>query len=103
MTLTTDNQVNLDLENPNLNVVQAGPAQNEKTVECRLKRTYELLAVTEANIEMFDALIKLNLATNEVMNFVNNQTIHKRVDKKPDLRVQKHAMKSKISDSIAIF
>ena len=91
MTLTTDNSSYNDVQ----------PAQNSKTVECQLERTYELLAVTEANVVMFNALIKLNLATNDVKNFVSKQIIHKRVEKKPDLKVQKYAMKSKLLDAIS--
>ena len=100
MTLTTLTPVDCDW-NPSLNDVQASPAQNSKSVECQLERTYELLAVTEANIEMFNTLIKLNLATNDVSNFLKKQTIHKRVDVKPDLKVLKHAMRSKLTDACA--
>ena len=75
--------------------------QNPKTVECKLKETYKRLAETEANIYVFKTLLSLNLATNDITNFVKKQTIHKRVIVRPDLRVQKTAMKSKIADAIA--
>ena len=101
MTLTTTNQANPVWENLKLNDVPASLALNSKTVECQLKKTYELLADTEANIDMFDALIKLNLATNDVLSFINKQTIHKKVVRQPDLKVQKLAMSSKISDAVA--
>ena len=100
MTLTTDNPANVDWKEFE-NEVQAGPARNFKTVECQLERTYELIAATEANIEMFGVLMKLNLATNDIKNFVKKQIIHRRVDMKPDLRVQKLAMKSKLADACA--
>ena len=101
MTLTTDTPVNSTWDKPSLNDVPASHAQNNKSVECQLERTYGLLAETEANIEMFNVLMKLGLATNDVFNFVNKQTIHKRIEKQPDLKVQKLAMRSKLSDALA--
>ena len=65
-----------------------------------MERTYELLAVTEVNVVMCDALIKLKLATNDVKSFISKQIIHKRVDRKPDLKVKKHAMRSKLLDAV---
>ena len=75
--------------------------QNTKTVECRLRKVYGNLAVTEANIEMFNILIKKNLATKDVTSFVKKQAIHKRVSSKPDPRVQHIAMRSKLYDACA--
>ena len=72
MTLTTQDPVNLTWKSIS-NDVQAGPAQNSKTVECQW--TYELLAVTEANIVIFNTLMKLNLATNDIKNFISKQVL----------------------------
>ena len=44
--------------------------QNTKTVECRLRKVNGNLAATEANIEMFNNLIRKNLATKDVICFV---------------------------------
>ena len=61
-----------------------GPAQlSNKTVECLLEKTFEKIAVTEANIELFNTLIDLGLATNDVKNFIMKQTIHLRGAKRP--------------------
>ena len=84
----------------NLNVAEQA-LHVTKTVECQLEVTLEKLAVTESNIELFSTLICMGLATNDVKNFVTKQTIHKRVDKSPDLKVQKISMKSKLKDACA--
>ena len=73
--------------------------QNIKTVECQLERTLTKLAVTEAKIDMFNTLIRLGLATNDVKNFVVKQISHKKAGDKPDFKVQKIAMKSKLRDA----
>ena len=72
-----------------------------KTVECRLKRTYERLAETEANIQLFIKLKGMGLATNDVSSFVKKQVIHKRVIKCPDTKVLKASMQSKLIDAVA--
>ena len=84
-----------------LNDAPAQPVQNLKRVECQLRMTYEKLAETESNIYTFNTLKGMNLATNDVKNFVQKQTIHKRVQTKPDFKVQKAAMRSKLSDALA--
>ena len=84
----------------NLNVAGQSLHSN-KTVECQLEEIFEKIAATEANIYLFNTLIGLGLATNDVKNFVAKQTIHKRVSKAPDSRVQKAAMKSKLVDACA--
>ena len=81
--------------------VHASNAQNQKTVECRLKRTYGNLAEAESVAELFKKLIKHDLATNDVKNFVVKQSIHKRILSEPDLKVQKVAMTSKLQDALA--
>ena len=95
----TANQVTVDPANDS-KCNDAGQAQhNIKTVECQLERTFEKLAATEANMEMFNTLIKLNLATNDIRNFVLKQTTHKRTSKTPDLKTQRVAMLSKLKDA----
>ena len=84
-----------------MNDAPAQPVQNLKTVECQLRMTYEKLAETEANVYIFNTLKGMNLATNDVKNFVRKQTIHKRVQTKPDSKVQNAAMRSKLSDALA--
>ena len=85
-----------------LNDAPAKPEQRTKIVECRLWNTYEKLAATEGNVKLFDACIKMNLATNDVFNFVNKQTIHKRARKGGfDFKVQRAAMTSKLKDALA--
>ena len=81
-----------------LNDVDEVNPWNVKTVECRIKKTYEKLAATEANIFLFTKLKALDLATNDISNFIQKQTLHKRVQSDPDLRVQRVAMQSKLAD-----
>ena len=72
----TEQKLNSVENNPCFNDVSAKPTQNSKTVECQLKLTYQKLAETEANIYLFTKLKSLNLATNDVTNFILKQTIH---------------------------
>ena len=97
-TLTPDTSIGNTVD---LNDAASQRLQNSKTVECQLKETYKRIAETEANIYVFKTLKSLNLATNDITNFVKKQTIHKRVIVRPDLKVQKIAMKSKIADAVA--
>ena len=98
--LTTLTPNDIVWENKNLNDADPVSLQNNRSVECRLKETYRRIAVTEANVFLFTTLKNLNLATNDVANFVKKQTIHKRVNSRPDLKVQKTAMQSKLADSL---
>ena len=75
--------------------------QNSKTVECQLRMTYARLAETEANLFLFSKLQALGMATNDVANFVKKQTIHRKANHTPDLKVQKAAMRSKMTDALA--
>ena len=84
-----------------LNDASAKPEQNIKTVECRLRETLMRIAATEANIYIFTTLKSMDLATNDVTSFIVKQTSHKRVNAKPDLKVLRAAMKSKIDDATA--
>ena len=74
-----------DCEHTCSNVADNGLHRN-KTVECQLEKMYENIAVTEANIELFNTMISLGLATNDVKNFVRKQIIHKRTTDKPDFK-----------------
>ena len=60
----------------------------------------EKLAATEANVYLFSTLKLMNLATNDVMNFVKKQSEIKRIKSDPDARVLKAAMKSKMNDAV---
>ena len=73
----------------------------DKAVEGRLWITLKNLAATEGKIFMFHTLIRRGLATNDVQNFSNKQTIHKKVNVGVDYRVRKAAMQSKLSDALA--
>ena len=84
-----------------LNDVVPVASQNCKTVECQLEKTYEKLAETEANVQLFIRLKSMGMATNDVVSFAKKQTIHKRVNMCPDARVLKAAMQSKLVDAIA--
>ena len=72
-----------------------------KTVECQLGMTLNKIAATEANIELFGTLLKLGLATNDIRNFIQKQSAQKRILCKPDSKVLKSAMRSKLSDACA--
>ena len=74
--------------------------RNAKTVKCRILKTNEKLAATEANVYLLTKLKTLDLATNDVTNFLQKQTQHKRVLSGPDLRVQKAAMQNKLADAL---
>ena len=68
----------------NFNVAEDKPQQNDKSVECRLRKTVVKLAETEANVYIFKTMKSMGIATNDVSNFVKKQTIHKRVNQAPD-------------------
>ena len=71
----------------NLNDAVQSSQQNLKTVECRLRSTYRKIAETEGNIYLFSRLKSMGLATNDVYNFIQKQTIHKRASSNLDLKV----------------
>jgi len=83
-----------------LNDAQAQPGQNTKSVEYRLKLTYQKLAAAEANIFLLSKLKSMDLATNDVTSFVNKQFVHKRILFKPDVKVQRAAMHSKLKNAL---
>lgn len=66
-TLTPDTHIGNTVD---FNDADSNRLQNSKTVECKLKETYKRLAETEANIYVFKTLLSLNLATNDITNFV---------------------------------
>ena len=72
-----------------------------KTVECQLGMTLDKIAATEANVELFEKLLKLGLATNDIKNFILKQSAQKRILCKPDFKVLRSAMRSKLSDACA--
>ena len=76
-------------------------AQNMTKVEGKLWETLRVLAGTEGNIYLFSTLKSLGLATNDVRNFVQKQTIHKRIEKSVDGRLKRVAMQSKLRDACA--
>ena len=89
------------VSNSAMNDAKALPKQNIKTVECQLEMTLDKLAVTETNIELFGTLMKLGLATNDVNSFIQKQTSHKKANDRPNFRVQRAAMRSKLDDACA--
>ena len=76
-------------------------AQKNKTVEGQLWGTYRALAEAEGNVHFMSKLKTLGLATNDVRNFAEKQTIHKKLNKEIDFKVLKSAMRSKLSDACA--
>ena len=76
-------------------------ASKIKSVEGKLWETCRALAGTEGNIYLFSTLKSLGLATNDVKHFVEKQTIHKKADKKVDVKLMKSAMQCKLKDACA--
>ena len=72
-----------------------------KSVEGKLWETCRALAGTEGRIHLFNTLKSLGLATNDVKNFVQKQTIHRKVDKMVDAKLKKSAMNCKLKDACA--
>ena len=75
-TLTTGMPANSGFDHKFTNDKMPNASLNSQTVECRLKRTYERLAETEANVQLFIRLKNMGLATNDVSSFARKQTIH---------------------------
>ena len=96
--MTPDSNIRNSENSVNDATVNTG--QNSKTVECQLRLTYQKLAAEEARIHLFSTLKSMDLSTNDVTSFINGQTIHKRVLVRPDVKVQKAAMNSKLLDSL---
>ena len=67
-----------------------------KTVEGQLWMTLKNLAATEAKVHLFSTLRLMGLGTNDVENFVEKQSIHKKVKTWADNRVRGVAMQSKL-------
>ena len=72
----------------------------------RLEKAYRevsmSIAETEANVYMFNKMIRLCLSTNDIRQFSVNQAAQCRVYKKTNLRIEKVAMKGKRSDALAL-
>ena len=75
--------------------------QKIKSVEGKLWGTLQRLADTEANIHLLSTLRSLGLSTNDVRNFIEKQSIHKKANKSLDVKLKKHAMRSKLVDACA--
>ena len=73
----------------------------QKTVEGRLLSVTKALAATESNIYLFGTLKRLGLATNDVRNFVEKQTLSRRANFSTDSKVKRSAMQSKLTDACA--
>ena len=84
-----------------LNDVHAKAGQNNKTVECQLRETYSKIAATEANIFLFKTLKSMDIATNDIASFVKKQTNLKKASSRPDIKVLRAAMRSKLSDALS--
>ena len=89
------------VSNSAMNDAKALPKQNIKTVECQLERVYQKLAATEANIFLFKTLKSMDIATNDIASFVKKQTNLKKASSRPDIKVLRAAMKSKLSDALS--
>ena len=74
-------------------------AQKIQTVEGQLWMTYKALAETEGRVHLFSTLRNMGLATNDIMSFVEKQSMHKRVNRELDNKVMSSAMKSKLVDA----
>ena len=76
--------------------------QDPKQVEEQLMKVCERLRVTEVNIGMFSRMIKTDVATNDVRNFVLKQSNMKKASDKFDMRLCKSIMKRKLNDACAL-
>ena len=90
---------------PNLlncfDTVSPTETQKKKTVEGQLWNAYKALAEQEGNVYLLSNLKKMGLATNDVWNFVEKQSLHKRVNCSMDTKVMASAMRSKLVDACA--
>ena len=70
-----------------------------KTVEEQLARTTRLLIDTESNISLFSKMIKNGLATNDIYNFVRNQSCLRKTTNRMDYKLMKSNMRQKLNDA----
>ena len=59
------------------------------------------IAEARANITMFNSMIRMKIATNDIRQFSLKQAAQCRVYKGPNLRLEKSAMRNKRKDLIA--
>ena len=83
----------------NLTTVQN--VQSDNKVEKLLEKTYLKLAESEATTEMFRRMLATGVSTNDVRNFMINQSKSRRMKPGCDNRVMKAAMRSKLSDALS--
>ena len=76
--------------------------QDPEHVEEQLKKVCERLRVTEVNIGMFSRMVRTDVATNDVRNFVLKQSNMKKASDKFDLKLCKSIMKRKLNDACAL-
>ena len=81
-------------------IVPAG--QDPKLVEEQLKKVCERLRITEVNIGMFSQMVKNEVATNDVRNFVAKQSNMKKASEKFDMKLCNSVMKRKLNDACAL-
>ena len=70
-----------------------------KTVEEQLLKTTRLLIDTESNIALFSKMIKHGLSTNDVYNFVRNQSDLRKSSNRVDYKLMKNNMRQKLNDA----
>ena len=66
-------------------------------VVTQLIDVYKKLAITEANIELLAKMVKSSIGTNDVRNFVCNQSGLRRINKSLDKKSIKRLMRKKFS------
>ena len=79
----------------------AGQSCQKYKLERAYRETCMTIVTTEANISMFNSMIRRKLATNDVRNFAKKQAAQCRVYKQASHRLEKLAMKLKRMDAIA--
>ena len=72
-----------------------------KKVEEQLRGVYKKLNETEAVIDMFSQMVRCGVATNDVRNFVTNQSNMKKTSNNYDLKLSKNVMRRKLNDACA--
>ena len=79
-----------------------GPVKGpDKTVEEQLREVVYKLAEEQSRTDMFQVMVKRNIPTNEVRNFIAGQLDMKRTTKNIDKGIVKTVMRSKLKDSYA--
>ena len=76
--------------------------ESAKPVVTNLRDVYKKLAITEANVELLAKMVKSSIGTNDVRNFVCNQSGLRRVNKSLDKKSIKRLMRKKLDDACAV-